>query len=181
MFDVDSNLIASDNHSSCCIFNDISDSITPLIRKREGSQRTTTSSLEIGTLKWKIDDDKVKTHAIIIKNAPHVPNVSQRLFCPQQWIYKINDNHPMRCGTYLMQYDDVLKLNCGRHIYAKTIPWNTKSNTTFIRITPNYKKVQKFYQEFNQKISNNQISLERAHICNTVMTYTAVGSAKYSQ
>ena len=52
LFDVGSNLIAIDNHSSCCISNDVSDYITPLTSRKikiKGFQGATISLLGIGT------------------------------------------------------------------------------------------------------------------------------------
>ena len=79
LFDVGSNLIAIDNHSSCCISNHVSHFITPLTLKSikiKVLQGVATSSLGISTLKWKIDNRMGRTDAIVIKNALHVPNGS---------------------------------------------------------------------------------------------------------
>ena len=71
VFDADSYIIAVDNHSSCCMSNNIKDFVGPLIKKKiriKGFQGATAFSHGMGTVKWKIQDDEGAIHDIYIKD-----------------------------------------------------------------------------------------------------------------
>ena len=60
--------------------------------KVKGFQGASSLAYGIGTIKRKIDDDKGRTHDMVIKNVLYVPEAKQRLFCPHQWAQQLNDN-----------------------------------------------------------------------------------------
>ena len=114
ILDPESFTIAIDDHSSCCMKNDIKDFIGPLKPKKitiKGFQHSTSMVYGIGTIKWWIQDDDGRAHNLIIHDTLDVPNVKQRRFCPQQWAQQRNDYTPMLRGTYVIQEDKNLELH----------------------------------------------------------------------
>ena len=124
VFDAESYLIAVDNHSSCCMSNNINDFVGPLVDKRvriKGFQGASAYSKGIGTVKWKIEDDNGIVHDIYIKDVLYVPESMQRLLSPQQWAQQSQDVYPNSRGTFAIQDKDAIELHWDQDQFKKTI------------------------------------------------------------
>ena len=166
IMEADSHLIAIDNHSSCCMANNIHNFIHPITLKKvkiKGFQEASSLPYGIFTIKWKIDDDQGKTHDIVIKNVLYVPEAKQRLFYSQQWAKQQNDNyHKIRC-TYIIQDKDVLELLWNQDIFMKIISKDKYTNTAFMQTSPTFDRAIKFIKQFLSDTDQSQI--ERAYTC----------------
>ena len=82
VLDTDSYSIAIDNHSSCCMTNDLHDFIQPPKPKRlkvKGFQGASSLSYGIGTVKWMIEDDKGQKNDLTIRETLYVPKATSIL------------------------------------------------------------------------------------------------------
>jgi len=123
-FDTDSFPILVDNCCSASITNDLQDFIAP--------PRTTSTTIEgysgkstatkIGTVKWKIKDDKGKVHIILLPGTYYAPAGKYKLLCPQHWAQTANDNTPQPDGTYCVTYASKIVMFWAQRQYKKTIP-----------------------------------------------------------
>ncbi len=94
-FDTDSFDILIDNCCSHTLTNDIKDYIEPPVKstvKVRGYNGSTNSAM-VGTVKWKIKDDKGKIHNFILPNTYYSPSVETRLLSPQHCILSSTTFH----------------------------------------------------------------------------------------
>jgi len=86
-FDTDSFDILIDDCCSNTLTNDIKDYIEPPVKStvRVRGYNGSTNSTIVGTVKWKIKDDKGKVHSFILPNTYYLPSVETRLLSPQHW------------------------------------------------------------------------------------------------
>ena len=80
-FDTDSFDILIDNCCSHTLTNDINDYIEPPVKSSvtvRGYNGSTNSTM-VGTVKWKIKDDKGKVHSFILPNTYYSPSVETRI------------------------------------------------------------------------------------------------------
>jgi len=172
VFDAKFYLLAVDNHSSCCMSNNINDFVGPLVDKRvrmKGVQGASVYSKVIGTVKWKIEDDNGIIHDRYIKDTLYVPESMQRLLSPQQWVQQSQDVYPKTCGTFAIQDKDVIELHWDLDEFKKTIIWDKSTNTAFIRSVPGYRTFFQFSKHLKQSLSaQHQCCQECTHVCNSV-------------
>jgi hypothetical protein len=119
-FDSDSYQIMVDNGASYSITNNIDDFIKPPDEKGakiKGFDGSITRAL-VGTVRWKIMDDKGKVHNITLPRTSYVPNAETRLLSPQHWA-QTSDN---KRGTFCTTYGDCMVLRWDNKKYKKTIP-----------------------------------------------------------
>jgi hypothetical protein len=69
------------------ITNDINDYIEPPVKSsvRVRGYNGSTNLIMVGTVKWKIKDDKGKIHNFILPNTYYSSSVEIRLLSPQHW------------------------------------------------------------------------------------------------
>jgi len=87
-FNTDSFDILIDNCCSHTLTNDINDYIEPPVKSSQVRVRGyngSTNSTMVGTVKWKIKDDKGKVHNFILPNTYYSSSVETRLLSPQHW------------------------------------------------------------------------------------------------
>jgi len=86
-FDTDSFDILIDYCCSHILTNDINDYIEPPVKSsvRVRGYNGSTNLIMVGTVKWKIKDDKGKIHNFILPNTYYSSSVEIRLLSPQHW------------------------------------------------------------------------------------------------
>jgi hypothetical protein len=101
-FDTDSFDIMIDNCCSHTLTNDINDYIEPPVKSsvRVRGYNGSTNSTMVGTVKWKIKDDKGKIHSFILPNTYYSPSVETRLLSPQHWAQTRKKGIVSYCITY---------------------------------------------------------------------------------
>ena len=101
-FDTDSFDILIDNCCSHTLTNDIKDYIEPPVKStvRVRGYNGSTNSTMVGTVKWKIKDDKGKIHSFILPNTYYSPSVETRLLSPQHWAQTRKKGRDSYCITY---------------------------------------------------------------------------------
>jgi hypothetical protein len=101
-FDTDSFDILIDNCCSPTLTNDINDYVEPPVKStvRVRGYNGSTSSTMVGTVKWKIKDDKGKVHSFILPNTYYSPSVETRLLSPQHWAQIRKKGRDSYCITY---------------------------------------------------------------------------------
>jgi hypothetical protein len=101
-FDTDSFDILIDNSCSHTLTNDINDYVEPPVKStvRVRGYNGSTKSTMVGTVKWKIKDDKGKVHSFIFPNTYYSPSVETRLLSPQHWVQTRKKGRDSYCITY---------------------------------------------------------------------------------
>ena len=99
----DSFPIGFDNNPSTSMTENFNDFICPLIpimnRVVKGYGGTIKVRRE-GKVIWKIIDDDIKLHSIIIHNVNYITYSPIYLLPPQKWAQKIDSNHMIPDGTW---------------------------------------------------------------------------------
>jgi hypothetical protein len=100
-FDTDSFDILIHNCCSHTLTNDIKDYIEPPVKSivRVRGYNGSTNSTMVGTVKWKIKDDKGKVHSFILPNTYYSPSVETRLLSPQHWAQTRKKGRDSYCIT----------------------------------------------------------------------------------
>jgi hypothetical protein len=82
--------------------NDINDYIEPPVKSsvRVRGYNGSTNSKMVGTVKWKIKDDKGKIHNFILPNTYYSSSVETRLLSPQHWAQTRKKGRDSYCITY---------------------------------------------------------------------------------
>jgi hypothetical protein len=101
-FDTDSFDILIEACCSHTLTNDIKDYIEPPVKStvRVRGYNGSTNSTMVGTVKWKIKDDKGKIHSFILPNTYNSPSVEHRLLSPQHWAQTRKKGRDSYCITY---------------------------------------------------------------------------------
>jgi hypothetical protein len=101
-FDTDSFDTLIDNCCSHTLTNDINDYVEPPVKStvRVRGYNGSTNSTMVGTVKWKIKDDKGKVHSFILPNTYYSPSVETRLLSPQHWAQTRKKGRDSYCITY---------------------------------------------------------------------------------
>jgi hypothetical protein len=97
-FDTDSFDILIDNCRSHTLTNDINDYVVKSTVRVRGYNGRTNSTM-VGTVKWKIKDDKGKVHSFILPNTYYSPSVETRLLSPQHWAQTRKKGRDSYCIT----------------------------------------------------------------------------------
>jgi hypothetical protein len=85
----------------------------PLDMSIKGFGDTSTPIMHIGTIVWRILDDKDIQRTIRIPNSFHVPTAKVRLLSPQHWAQESDDNVPKTRGTWCATYNDGVVIYTG--------------------------------------------------------------------
>ena len=163
-FDSDSFLIGVDNHASYSISNDSRHFISEIQPVHNKGLKGISGKLKVegvGTIKWMIEDDDGKRHAIIIPNALYVPTSNHCLLSPQHWAQTANDHYPKRRGTWCATYDDSIVLHWKQNQYKRTLPLDKSTNTGKMRSAAGFTR----YRVFAATIDDRTGMEEQEHIC----------------
>ena len=150
-FDTDSFDILIDNCCSHTLTNDINDYIEPPVKSnvRIRGYNGTTNSTMVGTVKWKIKDDKGKIHNFILPNTYYSSSVETRLLSPQHWEQTRKKGRDSCCFTY----HDAIIMRWNKDKYQITVPLDNRKhrNMGVVRsadIKQSLTSCQAIYQEF---------------------------------
>jgi hypothetical protein len=150
-FDTDSFDILIDNCCSHTLTNDINDYIEPPIKSsvRVRGYNGSTNSTMVGTVKWKIKDDKGKIHNFILPNTYYSSSVETRLLSPQHWEQTRKKGRDSCCFTY----HDAIIMRWNKDKYQITVPLDNRKhrNMGVVRsadIKQSLTSCQAIYQEF---------------------------------
>ena len=163
-FDSDSFPIGVDNHASYSISNDSRHFISEIQPVHNKGLKGISGKLKvegIGTIKWMIEDDDGKRHAIIMQNALYVPTSNYCLLSPQHWAQTANDHYPKRRGTWCATYDDSIVLHWKQNQYKRTLPLDKSTNTGKMRSAAGFTR----YRVFAATIDDKTGMEEQEHIC----------------
>jgi hypothetical protein len=118
-FNTDSFDILIDNCCSHTLTNDINDYIEPPVKSsvRVRGYNGSTNSTMVGTVKWKIKDDKGKTHSFILTNT-YYSSVETRLLSPQHWA----KTRKKGSDSYCITYHDAIVMRWNKDKYQITAP-----------------------------------------------------------
>ena len=139
-FDSDSYPIMIDNCASSSITNSLTDFVSPpkpsnkSIRGISGN----TTALQVGTVKWRIEDDQGRSHTLELPNTYYAPSAPCRLLSPQHWSQVANDHKPQPHGTWCATYDDSMELWWDQQRYKRTVKLNPKTNVGIMYSSPGY-------------------------------------------
>jgi hypothetical protein len=116
--------ILIDNCCSHTLTNDINDYIEPpdksAVRVRGYIGKS--NSAMVGTVKWKIKDDKGKIHSFILPNTYYSPSVETRLLSPQHWALTRKKGRDSYCITY----HDAIIMRWNKDKYQITAPLDNR-------------------------------------------------------
>ncbi len=90
-FDTDFHPISIDNQCSACISHDIADFIDtprPIYGSIKGFVGARTQNVQIGTIKWQLEDDQGMIHDHTILDTYYIPDGQVWLLSPQHWMQK---------------------------------------------------------------------------------------------
>ena len=139
--DTDAQSIGIDNRASACISHYIDDFVgdmTPTRRTIIGYNKSTTSNLQMGTLRWKWTDDNGLPHVHLIPHSFYSPSGGCRLLSPQHWAQQ----SPHKAYSITTATDITLVWGDGK--YKKTVPLGTNDNVATLYSTPGYEKFHSF-------------------------------------
>ena len=154
-FDTDSVPIKVDNCCtrtiSFCREDFLEDTLTPVHNKVVKSfSGTLTPITHEGTIQWWVSDDDGTTRKICVPKSYLVPNGTTRLLSPQHWAQQINDNIPLKRGTWCATYDDEVILHWNQREFQKTIKLDQdKANIATMWTAPGYHKFNDFLADAN--------------------------------
>jgi len=94
--------------------------LTVRVRGYNGS----TNSTMVGTVKWKIKDDKGKVHSFILSNTYYSPSVETRLLSPQHWAQTRRKGRDLYCITY----HDAIIMRSNKDKYQITAPLDNRKH-----------------------------------------------------
>jgi hypothetical protein len=125
-FDTDSFDILIVNCCSHTLTNDINDYIEPPVKSlvRVRGYNGSTNSTMVGTVKWKIKDDKGKIHSFILPNTYYSPSVQTRLLSPQHWAQTRKKGRDSYCITY----HDAIIMRRNKDKYQITAPLDNRKH-----------------------------------------------------
>jgi hypothetical protein len=125
-FHTDSFDILIDNCCSHTLTNDINDYIEPPVKSsvRVRGYNGSTNSTMVGTVKWKIKDDKGKIHSFILPNTYYSPSVETRLLSPQHWAQTRKKGRDSYCITY----HDAIIMRWNKDKYQITAPLDNRKH-----------------------------------------------------
>ena len=138
-FDSDSFEIAIDNCASANFTNNLADYVTKQSTKAVVHGIGNKDIRFIGTVRWKLQDDRGRVHTLTIPNVYYVPTLPWRLLSPQTLAQVLNDPH----GTGCLTLGDRMELFWNRKQFQKTIPL-TSSNIAITRSAPSNDKFYAF-------------------------------------
>jgi hypothetical protein len=106
--------------------NEIKDYIEPPVKStvRVKGYNGSTNSTMVGTVKWKIKDDKGKIHSFILPNTYYSPSVETRLLSPQNWAQTRKKGRDSYCITY----HDAIIMRWNKDEYQITAPLDNRKH-----------------------------------------------------
>jgi hypothetical protein len=106
--------------------NDIRDYVEPPVKStvRVKGYNGSTNSTMVGTVKWKIEDDKGKVHSFILPNTYYSPSVETRLLSPQHWAQTRKKGRDSYCITY----HDAIIMRWNKDKYQITAPLDNRKH-----------------------------------------------------
>ncbi len=152
-FDTDSVPIKVDNCCtrtiSFCRDDFIEETLTPVENKVVKSfSGTLTPITHQGTIRWWVTDDDGVSRHIIVPGSYLVPEGTTRLLSPQHWAQQVNDNSPIKRGTWCATYDDEITIQWNQREFQKTIKIDPNTtNVATMWTAPGYHKYDKFLDE----------------------------------
>jgi hypothetical protein len=78
----------------------------------------------VGTVKWKIKDDKGKVHSFILPNTYYSPSVETRLLSPKHWAQTRKKGRDSYCITY----HDAIIMRWNKDKYQITAPLDNRKH-----------------------------------------------------
>jgi hypothetical protein len=119
-FDTDSEFVGVDNRCSGCISHVKSDFVGNLERTNriiKGFGGSRTMNVQVGTIRWKWEDDQGRAHTFDIPNSYYVPDGKLRLLSPQHWSQSQTKSRKGRatCGETTNGNECVLYWNDGEN------------------------------------------------------------------
>jgi hypothetical protein len=152
-FDTVSFDILIDNCCSHTLTNDINDYIEPPVKPsvRVRGYNGSTNSTMVGTVKWKIKDDKGKVHNFILANTYYSSSVETRLLSPQHWAQTRKKGRVSYCITY----HDAITMRWNKDKYQITSPLDNRKhrNVGVVRSAPGIKQYLTSCQAIDQEFT----------------------------
>jgi hypothetical protein len=152
-FDTDSFNILIDNCCRHTLTNDINDYIEPPDKSsvRVRGYNGSTNSKMVGTVKWKIKDDKGKIHNFILPNPYYSSSVETRLLSPQHWTQTRKKGRDSYCITY----HDAIIMRWNKDKYQITAPMDNRKhrNVGAVRSAPGIKQYLTSCQEIDEEFT----------------------------
>jgi hypothetical protein len=150
-FDTNSFDILIDNCCSHTLTNDINDYIGPPVKSsvRVRGYNGSTNLTMVGTVKWKIKDDKGKVHNFILPNTYYSSSVETRLLSPQHWAQTRKKGRDSYCITY----HDAMIMRWNKDKYRITAPLDNRKhrNVGVVRSAPGIKQYITSCQAIDQE------------------------------
>ena len=138
-FDTDSFRIGIDNHASRCMSNNRAHFERFRPSRSNATVGGIVGGLAIkgeGTFVFKVEDDDGRIHTIRIPNSLYIPRLPLCLLSPQHWAQEARDNTPIQHGTRMENFADGCKLIWNQLDFAKTVPFDSATNTPVFRTAP---------------------------------------------
>ena len=88
---------------------------------------------EIGTFKFKLEDNNGQVHTIQAPHSLYVPSLKRVLLDPHNWAQEAQDNLLTPRGTWIATYDNCIILYWNQGKYKRTILLSTNTNTPLTR------------------------------------------------
>jgi hypothetical protein len=152
-FDTDSFDILIDNCCSHTLTNGINDYIEPPVKSsvRVRGYNGSTNSTMVGTVKWKIKDDKGKIHNFILPNTYYSSSVETRLLSPQHWAQTRKKGR----DSYGITYHDAIIMRWNKDKYQITAPLDNRKhrNVGVVRSAPDIKQYLTSCQAIDQEFT----------------------------
>ena len=138
VFDSGSFPILVDNCASKSITNNLSDFLSPPKKTNKVIQGVNgeLTALKVGTIAWRIQDDRGQTHVLHLPNSYYAPSSPFRLLSPQHWAQVANDNHPAPRGTWSATFDSEIVLHWNQNRFVKTVQLHRSSNVGMFQSAP---------------------------------------------
>jgi hypothetical protein len=163
-FDSDSVPLKVDNCSSRTMSFDKNDFIGPLTPIKNAYVRGIGGKLQgvnLGTIRWCIEDDQGARHDIELPDSFYVPGLHSRLLCPQHWAQVAMDNYPKKDGTKCTTYADRIVMKWQQRQITRTVWLDTGStNTGTIYTAPGFSKYKAFCTEISDTYDEDPIAYD---------------------
>ena len=148
VFDTDSRIVGVDNRASVCMSDDIKDfqgemrEINATIKGFHGSKQY---KLQVGTIRWNIEDDDGKVFPFTIPGSYYIPDGNVKLLSPQHWAQTRSSNFKRKSATCLTTCNSIRLTWDDKH--HRTIPLTKGSNVGNLRLAPGYGAYNAFCTE----------------------------------
>jgi hypothetical protein len=151
-FDSDTKQLRVDNCLTASITNTIGDFVgkPKVVHVNVKGVGGLVQATHIGTVKWRLEDDKGVIHTILLPGSYLVPTMSCCLLSPQHWAQTANDHRPHPEGTGCLTTSKEVQLFWNQRKYTKTVPLDPHSNVATMTTAPGFDHFSAFSSGFDK-------------------------------